>query len=280
MSDDIPQTGPALTARQSSVKRAEGEIRAPRAMTWLGHLRGVLVLALFLGLWQFYVWVSGITPFILPGPGRVATTLISSGDVIFSNALVTIGEVLAGLALGTLFGALTALGLIAAPRLAQIVMPVLVFSQAIPFFALAPLLVIWLGFGMASKIAMATLIIYFPVTAAFHDGLKRTDPGLIDLAHVMGAAPRRLIWHLRMPAALPDFATGLRLATVYAPVGAVIGEWVGGAQGGLGYLMLLANGRAKTDLMFAALIVLAVFTILLHTGVHYFCKRVLERPQA
>ena len=119
---------------------------------------------------------------------------------------------------------------------------------------------------------MALIIIYFPVTSSFFDALMRTNPEWLGLARVMGATPARVMWHIRIPAALPGLGSGLRLASVYAPIGAVIGEWVGASKG-LGYLMLLANGRAKTDLMFAALIVLAVFTILLHAGVHRLCQR-------
>lgn len=110
---------------------------------------------------------------------------------------------------------------------------------------------------------MAVLIIYFPITSSFFDGLMRTPPGYLDLARTMQASRRAVLWYIRIPAALPSLASGMRLAAVYAPIGAVIGEWVGSSQG-LGYLMLLANGRAKTDLMFAAMLTLGVFSILLH----------------
>ena len=155
----------------------------------------------------------------------------------------------------------------------------MVFSQAIPVFALAPILTLWLGYGLWSKVAMALLIIYFPVTSAFFDALMRTPPHWLDLARVMGANRPRMMWHIRVPAALPGFASGLRLAAVYAPIGAIIGEWVGASKG-LGYLMLLANGRAKIDLMFAALIVLAILTLLLHASVDRACRRWLDGKSA
>src|SRR3546814_7426511 len=110
---------------------------------------------------------------------------------------------------------------------------------------------------------MAGLIIYFPVPSAFLDGLRHSEPALIAMARGFGATPRQVLFRIRLPAALPSLGSGLRLAAVYAPIGAVIGEWVGASQG-LGYLMLLANGRAKTDLMFAALLVLALLTAVLH----------------
>ena len=152
----------------------------------------------------------------------------------------------------------------------------LVFSQAIPVFALAPILTLWLGYGLGSKIAMALIIIYFPVTSSFFDALMRTNPEWLGLARVMGVKGWRVMWHIRIPAALPGFASGLRLAAVYAPIGAIIGEWVGASKG-LGYLMLFANGRVKTDLMFAALIVLAVFTLVLHASVSRLAGRYFER---
>ncbi|MEM7498317.1 MAG: ABC transporter permease [Pseudomonadota bacterium] len=238
--------------------------------------RGLVAALGMLALWQAVVILTGVSAFILPSPAKVAVALWTSRTLIAENAVITAAEVLIGMALGAGLGAATALGLAASPQVARMVLPGLVLSQAVPYFALAPILALWLGFGMASKIAMAVLIIFFPVTSAFHDGLRRTDPGLLDLAAVMGASDRAVLWRLRLPAALPAFASGLRLAAVYAPIGAVVGEWVGGASGGLGYLMLLANGRAKVDLMFAGLIVLALFTVALYAAVNQLALR-LER---
>ncbi|PKQ11584.1 MAG: ABC transporter permease [Alphaproteobacteria bacterium HGW-Alphaproteobacteria-1] len=235
--------------------------------------------ALALGLWQALVVLASLPPFILPGPARVAETLWGSRALIAEHGLITAVEVLIGLALGAVLGGASAIGLAASPVARRLIRPMMVFSQAIPVFALAPILTLWLGYGLASKIAMALLIIYFPVTSAFFDALMRTPQPLLDLGRVMGANPARLMWHIRVPAALPGFATGLRLAAVYAPIGAIIGEWVGASKG-LGYLMLLANGRAKTDLMFAALIVLAVFTLLLHRAVDAGCRRWLDNQAA
>ena len=228
-----------------------------------------------LALWQALVWLAALPPFILPGPLRVAETLWSSRALIAEHAVITAAEVLIGLSLGALLGAASAIGLAASPAARGLIRPMMVFSQAIPVFALAPILTLWLGYGLASKIAMALLIIYFPVTSAFFDALMRTPQPLLDLGRVMGASSARLMWHIRVPSALPGLASGLRLAAVYAPIGAIIGEWVGASRG-LGYLMLLANGRAKIDLMFAALLVLAVFTLLLHRAVDAACRHWLD----
>ena len=222
------------------------------------------------------VWATGVPHFILPSPIRVAEALWSNLELIIEHAGITIAEVIIGLVIGSLLGAVTAIQLMVSPLARRFLLPVLVFSQAVPVFALAPILTLWLGYGLASKIAMAVLIIYFPVASNFFDGLRRTDSGLLDLAQVMGANPSRVLWRLRVPAALPSLGSGLRLAAVYAPIGAVIGEWVGASKG-LGYLMLLANGRAKIDLMFASLFVLALFTVFLHFGVARFAKYLTVR---
>jgi putative hydroxymethylpyrimidine transport system permease protein len=240
---------------------------------FLARSRDALIAAgVALALWQGIVWATGVPAFILPGPWRVATTLVANIGLIADHALITIAEVLIGLVVGALLGAATALHLMVSPAARRIALPIMVFSQAVPVFALAPILTLWLGYGMASKIAMALLIIYFPVVSTFYDGLRRTDPGLIDLARTMGATPARTLLFLRLPAGLPAFGSGLRLAAVYAPIGAVIGEWVGASKG-LGYLMLLANGRAKTDLMFASLFVLAAFAVALYAVVSVLTRR-------
>ncbi|MDF0600558.1 ABC transporter permease [Psychromarinibacter sp. C21-152] len=229
-------------------------------------LRLGLPLLLGLALWQGAILALAMPAFILPGPLRVAEALLANRALLAEHAAITVTEVLVGLALGALLGWLSATLLALSPVAARSLRPLLVFSQAIPVFALAPIFTLWFGYGLGSKIAMALLIIYFPVTSAFYDALTATPPAWVAQARIMGAGPARILWCVRMPAALPGLMSGLRLAAVYAPIGAIIGEWVGASRG-LGYLMLLANGRAKIDLMFAAVLVVAVLTILLHRAV-------------
>jgi putative hydroxymethylpyrimidine transport system permease protein len=150
----------------------------------------------------------------------------------------------------------------------------LITSQALPTFAIAPLLVIWLGYGMMSKIVVAMMMIFFPVASAFYDGLRRTPVEWLYLGQVMGASPWRLLWRIRIPAALPALGSGLRVAATFAPMGAVIGEWVGASQG-LGFLMLNANARMQIDLVFAVLIVLVALTLLLYFSVDKTLKKIV-----
>jgi len=236
-----------------------------------------------LALWQLVVWFAEVPAFMLPGPGRVLASLSQHLAQIARHGLVTATEILLGLIFGTLLGAGSALVIGYFRGARHWLMPILVASQAIPVFALAPLLVLWLGYGMASKVAMATLIIFFPVTAAFLDGLRRTEPGWVDLARTMTAGPGAragrkadlsVLRHVRIPAALPACASGLRVATAVAPIGAVVGEWVG-SSAGLGYLMLHASARMQIDLMFAALLALTTFSLILWFSVDHCLRRLL-----
>tara|TARA_B100000686_G_scaffold245712_1_gene254975 strand:+ start:176 stop:916 length:741 start_codon:yes stop_codon:yes gene_type:complete len=228
--------------------------------------RFVVVTSCLLLFWHFLVIFANLPKFILPSPMLVMETFISNFSLIFKHAIVTGSEILLGLLAGTALGSFTAICLAISPLARTIVRPMMVLSQALPVFALAPLLTLWLGYGLWPKILMALLIIYFPVTSAFFDGLMNTPKGMLDLSRVMNGTSWRIMLNLRIPAAVPGLASGLRLAAVYAPIGAIIGEWVGASEG-LGYLMLLANGRAKIDLMFAALIVLVVMTLILHWSI-------------
>ena len=220
----------------------------------------VLILTV-LALWQGIIWLGDMPRFLLPSPAAVAEALWLNRAEIARHAGYTLTEVVLGFGLGAALGAALAVAMGFSARLTGVLRPILTFSQTIPVFALAPILTLWLGFDMAPKIAMTMLIVFFPVASAFHDGLTRTPQAALDLAQVMGSSRLRIMRHLRIPAALPSLATGLRLAAVYAPIGAVIGEWVGGARG-LGALMIHANGRMKTDLVFAALLVLSVMTVI------------------
>lgn len=235
-------------------------------------LAPVIAACFAIGIWQAIVTITDVPRFILPSPATVAATWWDSRALIAEHTWVTLIEILLGLAVGVTLGVITALSLASSATARVLMQPILVFTQALPVFALAPILTLWLGFGLGSKVAMSVLIIYFPITSAFFDGLMRTPQGYLDLAQTMQAKPTSILLRIRVPAALPSLASGLRLSAVYAPIGAVIGEWVGASQG-LGYLMLLANGRAKTDLMFAALFTLGILSVVLFLIV----KRLTQR---
>lgn len=225
-------------------------------------LRALGVAAALILVWQASIVVFQPPPFMLPSPARVFDALIGRPDLWQVHAPATLLATLAGLFLGIAVGAGLALAMSFLPVTRRFLLPAMVVSQAIPVFAIAPLLVLWFGFGLTSKIVMTTIAIFFPVASAFADGLMRADPGLIDLARLYRANRWREVTIIRMPWALPSLITGVKLAAVFAPVGALIGEWVGSTSG-LGYAMLFANSRAQTDVMFAALALVVAMSVIL-----------------
>ncbi len=238
-------------------------------------MRALLTLIAALLLWEGVVRATGLPPYLLPSPLAVGAALWTHRTEIAPAALLTGSETLFGLMLGTGLGIGTAVAMALWPRLGRALSPVLIVSQTIPVFALAPILTLWLGFGMAPKVAMVVLIVFVPVAQALYDGLMAPPSAQLDVARTMGASDWAELRHLRFPAALPRLASGLRLGAIYAPVGAVIGEWVGGARG-LGALMIHANGRMKTDLMFAALFVVVALSLTLYTVLDRSLSRLLR----
>ncbi len=211
-------------------------------------------------IWEGAVRFFALPTWYLPAPSHIALTLWANLPVILPNAGVTAAETLIGLAIGVAVGMALALAMASSRWMAEALSPLAVVSQAIPFLALAPLLMIWFGFGMASKIAMAAITIFFSVAAAFYEGLRRTDENLVDLARLYGANGRQMLFSIRVPAALPHLCAGLKLAAAYAPLGAIAGEWVG-SQGGIGVQMTYHNARMQTDMVFAYMIVLIAFCL-------------------
>ncbi len=222
----------------------------------------VIGLVLLVALWQAGVWLFTPPRYILPSPIEVVSAFWRQPGFLLQNSAVTLTEIALGLVIGGTFGIATAFGVAALPRLGRLVWPMVLVLQAFPVFVLAPILVLWLGFGLASKVAMTTIIIFFPVASAFADGLRRTDQEILDAVSLEGASYWQALVAIRVPLAIPSLVSGLRVAAPLAPLGAVVGEWVG-ASGGLGFVMVQANARMQTDTVFAAMVVLAILTLAL-----------------
>ena len=223
---------------------------------------------IFILLWWLIHYLTNTPSYILPSPYEVLFSIKDNYILLSYHSLITFFEILFGFMLGLLFGMYTGILLIISKSMRKWMLPFIILTQAIPIFAIAPVLTLWVGYGIWSKIIMTTLIIYFPITIAFYDGLKRIDPMIIYLAKMMGASTYSMLIKIRIPFALPQLTSGLKLAAAFAPMGAVIGEWVGASKG-LGYLMLYASGRVQIDLMFSSIIILAFFTILLYNLVSF-----------
>jgi putative hydroxymethylpyrimidine transport system permease protein len=226
------------------------------------------------GSWQALVVGLEMPSFILPTPFEVFAKLVERHQVLLKHSWVTAQEIVLGLLLGLTIGLIFAIQMLLCKPIKRWVLPILIASQAIPVFAIAPILMLWLGYGIASKVVMAALIIFFPITTCCYDGLRNTPRGYLDLANTMGATKWQLLRHVQLPAALPAIASGIRVAVVIAPIGAVAGEWVGSSEG-LGYLMLQANARMMIDEMFAALFILSALSITLYFGADKLLKKLI-----
>ncbi len=235
----------------------------------------ILLPILFLfALWWSIVIVFALPHYILPTPQDVFYQLIKQWELLWEHTQITLIEILLGIFLGSFFGLFSAFALLYFKRLSNFLMPILVISQAIPVFAIAPILVLWLGFGMASKIVMTIIIIYFPITMACYDGLKNTPKQWLDLANTYKLTSLQILRKVQFPASLPSLVSGFKIAVSIAPIGAVIGEWVGSSKG-LGYLMIHANARMQVDLMFSALFILIVLTLSIYFLSDFLSKKLV-----
>lgn len=234
----------------------------------------LLLLTLLVLLWEVGVRVLELPHYILPAPSLVARTLVTKWPVFAHHTLVTVIEVLGGASLGITLGMALGLLLFRSAPLEKALYPLLIASQNVPVFAIAPLLVVWFGYGYLPKIIMAAVIVFFPITLAMLDGLQRTDADLLRLFQSMGARQGQLMWKLRFPAALPALFSGLKLSVIYSTIGAVIGEWVG-AGAGLGYLMLSANAQLRVAEVFGAIACLTPIGLILLGAVNLAERRLL-----
>lgn len=231
------------------------------APQWLALLAPLVLL----GLWQAVVWWKAYPAFILPAPalvGRRFLQTLADGSLV-AHTLVTLAEILGGLALG--LSVATVLGYLLAKShtLEHLLFPYLVASQALPIVALAPLLVIWLGTGRLSKVVVCALTLFFPVLVNTIAGIRSAERGLRDLMRSLEATPWQVLTMLELPAALPVFLSGLKIGLTLSVIGAVVGEFVA-ADRGLGFLVNLARGMFDTPLLFVALLVLMAIALALY----------------
>jgi putative hydroxymethylpyrimidine transport system permease protein len=254
----------------AGVLRAEAGLVRTEVRLWsaAGRLllgwRTLLVLAALLGAWELYVDLGGADRLILPPPHQVASSLYDDRSLLWSNFLVTAREIVVGILVAAAAGLALAVSLHLSRTLRRAVYPLLVASQAIPIVLVAPLLVLWLGFGFAPKLVVIAIVCFFPIVVTTIDALAAVDPDLLKLMRTFDSSRARTYRHVELPAALPGLFTGMKIAVVFAPIGAVFAEQAG-SNSGLGYVFEQAIPQLLTARAYAAVLILAAFAIALFT---------------
>ena len=221
-----------------------------------------VVIAVVLIVWEAYCLASGISPVVLPAPSRILEQLWAFRADAIRHAIPTLTETGLGLAISVLVSVAAAVAMDRFEIVRRALEPLLVASQTVPVVAVAPLLVLWFGFGLEPKILIVVLVTFFPMTIALLDGFAVASAEASDLLRSFGADRWLVFRKLRWPAALPSFFTGLRIAATYGVIGAVFGEYVG-AYEGLGIWMQLSQNAFRTDLVFAAILLSALLSVTL-----------------
>jgi ABC-type nitrate/sulfonate/bicarbonate transport system permease component len=244
--------------------------RRRNRLTWLPALA---IIAVGVAIWQVYATKSGINAHVLPSPVRVAESGWAARDALWTNTIPTLKETTLGFCLATLAGFALSVGIDASRILRNAVMPLLIGSQTLPLVAIAPLVIIWFGFGLTPKILLVALLSFFPITIGFLEGYQATDPDVERLLVSMGAGRSRVFRTARLPTAMPFFFAGLRIAITYSVVVAIFAEYAG-ATSGLGVYMQQAQNVYRTDLVFAAVLLTSFLTIALFAAT-YLLERVM-----
>jgi NitT/TauT family transport system permease protein len=244
-------------------QRRSGRSTTAAGAKWLSELwRPTVFVLVLLSAWWFVTAQEWVPPFILPSPQDTVDTAVEHSAYLLQHTGVTTLETILGFVIAFIVGELVAVLMIYSKSLEKTMYPLILFAQVIPKIAIAPLFVVWLGFGLEPKVVVAVLMAFFPIVISGMAGLKSVDPEILELTSTMGANPLKTFWKIRLPASLPQLLSGLKVAATLAVTGAVVGEFVG-ANEGLGYVILQANGNIDTAMLFAALIIMSLLGVLL-----------------
>lgn len=224
--------------------------------------RPALVLIGLFAAWWFVTWRELVAPYLVPPPAEVWAIFRDEFGFLMRQTWVTFYETVLGFVLAAVLGLLTAVLIVYSRTLDKAVYPLVLFAQVIPKIAIAPLLIVWFGFGLTPKVVLAVLIAFFPVVISGVAGLRSTDPELLDLSATMGAGRWKTFRKIRFPNALPHLMSGLKVAVTLAVTGAVVGEFVGASEG-LGYVLQVANGNLNAAMLFADLLLMSAIGIVL-----------------
>jgi putative hydroxymethylpyrimidine transport system permease protein len=229
---------------------------------WLRGWRPLLVLAILIGAWELYVDLGGVDPLILPAPHAVARAMYEDRSLLWSNFVTTAEEVLLGITLASAASLALAVAIHFSSTLRRAIYPLLVASQAIPIPIIAPLLVLWVGFGLLPKLVVIALVSFFPIVVTALAGLAAVDPDLLKLMRTFDASRARTFRHVELPSALPGVLTGAKIAVTVAVIGAVFAE-LAGSSSGLGYLYQQSQGQLLMPRAYAIVVILCLFAVAL-----------------
>ncbi|WP_078409422.1 ABC transporter permease [Priestia abyssalis] len=227
----------------------------------LKRWRPIWILLLFFIVWEIAVKQAEVPEWLLPAPTKIFSEALAGWPHFYPDFFSTVKLALIGFAVGTGIGLLTAVLLHLLPFIRESVYPLLILSQNIPIIVLAPLLVVWFGFGLLPKMIVITLVCFFPIAVASLDGFRQTDPELKHYMMMAGASKRQLFLKLELPYALPSIFSGLKISATYSVMGAVISEWLGAKQG-IGVYMTLASSSFRTDRVFVAILSIMALSLL------------------
>jgi ABC-type nitrate/sulfonate/bicarbonate transport system permease component len=247
---------------------------APRAFRPSHWLPPAVLLGIAIGVWELWVRLDNTPAWLLPAPSAIARALADDRRLLLRHGWTTLQEVLVGFAVALLAGVLLAVAIDASALVSRAVYPLIVASQAIPIVALAPLLLVWFGYGLLPKVIVTALVAFFPIVVTTVDGLRSADREALDLVRAMGAGRWARFRLIKAPSALPGLFSGARIGVAVAVIGAVFGEYVG-ANAGLGYLMNISSGRLLTARVFACIVVLATLAIALFGLTTWLERRLL-----
>ena len=231
----------------------------------------LIVFALLFLLWEGAVHLTGIKEYLLPPPSKVWAEFLKRYDTVMDAALVTTQEIIAGYLLAIVVSIPLALAVAYSRFVETAIYPVVVFLQIIPKIAIAPLFIIWFGFGFTPKLLLVFLLSFFPIVVASIAGFKSVDPEVMDFARTTGAGGWKMFLKIRLPQALPDIFTGLKVGAALSATAAVVAEFVASDRG-LGYLLLQYNGNLETPMVFAIVILLSLIGLAI-----YYAVEIIER---
>jgi putative hydroxymethylpyrimidine transport system permease protein len=244
-------------------------------------LAPTVLLVVLLGAWELAArWdlladLLSVKDYLIPAPTQIAEALWEERELLAEDAWVTLREVVAGFALALVAGVALAVAMHLSPLVRRTLYPLLVASQTVPIVVLAPVLVVWFGFGIVPKLLIIALICFFPIAVNAYDGLRSVDPELTKMMRTLGADRRQILRDAELPWSLPYIFSGAKVAVAVAVIGAVFGEWAG-ADSGLGHLILISSGELSTDLTFAAIFVLSLMAVALFALLALLERRVVD----